>query len=123
MEFVLLFLFLLSIIYCCDIPVIRGDEIFENNHNSILYGVGLSLIAAYIFYIFQVIIPRFLRFRRVRNIGYIKLYEVEKSMTKVFSFLQGSTPNLEITISKELIKNYIEDINIFYEKSLYDCIS
>ncbi len=120
MDFVLMFLCFVSIIYCCDIPVIKGFEVFVNNHDSMLYGVGLSVIAAYIFYFFQVIIPRFLRFRRTRSIGYTKLYEVEKSMIKVFSFLQGEIPNLGIMISQEFIKKYLEKINIFYEKSRYE---
>lgn len=120
-EFGLLLLFLLSIIYCCDIPVIKGYEVFVNNHDSMLYGVGLSVIAAYIFYVFQVIIPRFLHFRQTRNIGNTRLYEVEKSMAKVLSFLQGEPPNPgRIPLSKELIRNNLEEIDIFYEKSRYE---
>lgn len=41
-------------------------------------------------------------------------------MTKVFSYLQGEAYNQEITVSKELIKNHLEKINIFMEKSRYD---
>lgn len=41
-------------------------------------------------------------------------------MTKVFSHLQGEAYNPEITVSKELIKNHLEKINIFMEKSRYD---
>lgn len=45
-------------IYCTDLPVISSKFCFlVNDHNSMLYGVGLSIIAAYIFYIFQVVIP------------------------------------------------------------------
>ena len=64
MEFVLLLLCLVSIVYCCDAPVIKGFEVFVNNHDSMLYNIGLSIIASYIFYVFQVLIPRVLRFRR-----------------------------------------------------------
>ena len=120
LELVLLLLCLVSIVYCCDAPVIKGFEVFVNNHDSMLYNIGLSIIASYIFYVFQVLIPRVLRFRRTRNIGRSKLYEVEKSMTKVFSYLQGEAYNPEITVSKELIKNHLEKINIFMEKSRYE---
>lgn len=41
-------------------------------------------------------------------------------MTKVLSFLQGDIPSLENTISKNLIENYLNDINIFYERSKYE---
>lgn len=120
MEFVLLLLCLVSIVYCCDAPVIKGFEVFINNHDSMLYNIGLSIIAAYIFYVFQVTIPRALRLRRTRNIGCTKIYEIEKSMIKVFSFLQGEIQNSEIAVSKESIKNHLEKINIFEEKSRYE---
>lgn len=88
-DFILLFLCLISIIYCCDIPAIKGFEVFVNNHDSMFYGVGLSVISAYIFYVFQVIIPRFIRFKQVRNIGCAKLYDIEKLMIEVLGLLQG----------------------------------
>jgi len=47
-----------ALVYCCDIPVMNGFEIFINDKQSIYYGVGLSIIASYIFYIIQVAIPQ-----------------------------------------------------------------
>lgn len=89
MDFVLFALFLVSLIYCCDMPAINGFEIFVNDHDSMLYSIGLSIIASYIFYVFQVAIPQILHFRRARSIGCIKLYEIEELMIMVFSVLQG----------------------------------
>ena len=58
MEFIVLSIItLISFIYCCDYPAIEGFEFLINNKQSIFYGVGLSIIAAYIFYIIQVFIP------------------------------------------------------------------
>lgn len=48
MEFILFALFVVSIIYCCDMPVIKGAEVFVNNHDSMLFGIGLSIIVSYI---------------------------------------------------------------------------
>ena len=81
MDFVLFALFLVSLIYCCDMPAINGFEIFVNDHDSMLYSIGLSIIASYIFYVFQVAIPQILHFRRARSIGCIKLYEIEEKYT------------------------------------------
>ena len=95
MDLILLCLCIISIIYCCDVPVISGFEIFVNDHNSMLYGIGLSLIAAYIFYIFlqqniyKTIIPRNIRFKQTQHFICAKLYDVEISMNKIFSLLQG----------------------------------
>ncbi|MCD8150770.1 MAG: hypothetical protein LUE92_14665, partial [Clostridiales bacterium] len=77
MNLILFLLFLLSIIYCCDEPVFfKGCEMLVNNHDSMLYGIGLSVIAAYIFYIFQVVIPQFLRFKQTQVIGSVKLEDI-----------------------------------------------
>ena len=64
----------------------------------------------HIYYVFQVIIPRFLHFRQKREIGCIKLYEIEKIMIKNLSILRGEI----------IYKNYLEKINIFYEISKYE---
>lgn len=59
MEFVLLTLItIISAVYCCDVPVWSGFAIFVNQKDSMWYGIGLSIIAAYIFYIIQVYIPQ-----------------------------------------------------------------
>lgn len=116
-DFILLFFCLISIIYCCDIPVIKGFEVFVNNHDSMFYGIGLSVISAYIFYVFQVIIPRFIRFRQVKNIGWNKLYDIENLMTKIFGFLQGDMNRPVTDISKESVKSYLDKIDIFTKNS------
>lgn len=119
-EFILLFLCLISIVYCCDIPAANGFDLFVNNHNSLFYGIGLSIIAAYIFYIFQVIIPRFIHFRRTRAIGCSKLYDIEKSMENVLHLLQGDIHKPVTEISTESVKPYLDKINIFTQNSVYE---
>lgn len=118
-DFILLFFCLISIVYCCDIPAIKGFELFVNNHDSMFYGIGLSVIAAYIFYVFQVIIPKFIRFRQVRNVGCNKLYDIEKLMAQVFGLLQGDINKPVMETSKESVKSYLEKIDIFTKNSRY----
>lgn len=118
-DFILLVLCLISIVYCSDIPVIKGFEVFVNNHNSMLYGIGLSVISAYIFYVFQVMIPRFIRFTQVKNIGCDKLYDIETLMRDVFGLLQGDMREPVTETSKEFIKLYLDKINIFTKNSGY----
>lgn len=124
MNFVLFTFFLISLIYCCDIPVINGFEVFVNSHDSMLYSIGLSIIASYIFYIFQVVIPQILHFRKTRNIGCIKLYEIEELMIMVFSVLQGKIyyPDSKKPVNEqnEAIKKHLDDIDIFCESSRYE---
>lgn len=124
MDFVLFALFLVSLIYCCDMPAINGFEIFVNDHDSMLYSIGLSIIASYIFYVFQVAIPQILHFRRARSIGCIKLYEIEELMIMVLSVLQGEiyhpdTPKAT-NEQNEAIKKHLNDIDIFCEGSRYE---
>ena len=83
-DFILLFFCLISIVYCCDIPAIKGFELFVNNHDSMFYGIGLSVIAAYIFYVFQVIIPKFIRFRQVTPLyNFLKNKITHKALSHV----------------------------------------
>lgn len=47
-------------VYCCDIPIIHPNFWFLVNHKDdgdLLYNIGVSFIAAYIFYVFQICIP------------------------------------------------------------------
>lgn len=83
-----------------------------------LYGIGLSLIAAYIFYIFQVIIPRNIRFKQTQHFICAKLYDVEISMNKIFSLLQGKAQCNNI--SKEEIASYLSGIDVFTKNSRYE---
>lgn len=119
-NLILLFFCLISIVYCCDIPAIKGFEVFVNNHDSMFYGIGLSIISAYIFYVFQVIIPKFIRFKQVKCIGCAKLYDIEDSMTRVFGLLQGDINKPVAETSKKSIKSYLDKINIFNKNSRYE---
>lgn len=119
MDLILLFFCLISIVYCCDIPAFKGFEIFINNHDSMFYGIGLSVISAYIFYIFQVIIPRFIRYKQVRSIGCAKLYDIENLMAEVFSILQDNIDRPITEISGESVKSYLDKIDIFNKNSGY----
>ena len=57
MEFwILTILAVISVVYCCDFPVIIDMPWLINNHDSIFYGIGQSIVAAYIFYLIQVVI-------------------------------------------------------------------
>lgn len=56
-DIILFLLFLIGVIYCCDFQAYKGFESLIHDHNSMWYGVGLSIIAAYIFYLIQIYLP------------------------------------------------------------------
>ena len=58
--------FLLSLLYCCDCPVLWNLTFLVADHNSVAYSVGLSIIAAYIFYVIQTL-PGFIKRKRKYN--------------------------------------------------------
>lgn len=49
---------LIALIYCSDYQVLHGFEFLIHEKDSMWYGIGISIIAAYIFHIFQVVIPK-----------------------------------------------------------------
>lgn len=75
----------ISIIYCCDIPVISGWEFMVNQKESMIYGVALSVIASYVFYFIQIWLPKKQReykaniYLRSRVISYLEnFYDIIK---------------------------------------------
>lgn len=105
-------------VYCTDLPVISSKFYFlVNDHNSMLYGVGLSIIAAYIFYIFQVVIPEWLNIWK--NKGFIneKIKSIKEQMEVIMHILYSKPLNEaeENDVLKEIgSTNFYEDSsNIF----------
>lgn len=99
-------------IYCTDLPVISSKFCFlVNDHNSMLYGVGLSIIAAYIFYIFQVVIPEWLNIWKNKEFINEKIKFIKEQMEVIMNIL--SSKHLEEAEEKDAIKE-IGNID-FYE--------
>lgn len=48
----------ISFVYCCDFPVLFGMNFLVNQKDSIWFAIGCSIIASYIFYCVQVVIPQ-----------------------------------------------------------------
>lgn len=99
-------------IYCTDLPIISSKLWFlVNDHNSMLYGVGLSIIAAYIFYIFQVVIPEW--FNVWKNKGFIneKIKYIKEQMEVIMHILYPKPLN---EVEENDVLKEIENIN-FYE--------
>lgn len=59
-DLILLIVFLLSLLYCCDCPVLWNLTFLVADHDSVAYSVGLSIIAAYIIYVIQTL-PGFIK--------------------------------------------------------------
>ena len=54
-----------SIVYCCDIQVVRGFDFFINQKNSMWYSIGTSIIASYIFILYKYIFRGFVKIGRL----------------------------------------------------------
>ncbi len=118
-EVILLILFVLSCVYCSDLPVIAGAEIFINNHDSLLYSVGTGIIASYIFYIIQVVLPRFYERRKKLPIACQKLYEIEQHMEKVGGLLQGESITEMESLTTSKVMGYLSKTDVFEMGSRY----
>ncbi|RHR20940.1 hypothetical protein DWX43_25205 [Clostridium sp. AF19-22AC] len=104
---------IVSVIYCVDIPIINENfQFMVNNHDSMLYGVVLSIIAAYIFYILQVAIPEKIRAKQNRDLIYPKLQTIERKMESIIKIIYPSF-SIENTIEKESILKQLNDVNLF----------
>lgn len=99
-DVVLLVICLICIIYCCDFPVWLDLQFLVNDKDSMWYGIGLSIIAAYVFYMIQVFIPTHIRKAKYKKLVFAKLEEIASCMGNTISILAG--------------KAYVEGENIDY---------
>lgn len=112
MFLVLSVMALIFAIYCTDLPVISSKfSILVNDHNSMLYGIGLSIIAAYIFYIFQVVIPERTNIQKNKKFINEKIKFIKEQMEVIMNILYSK--HLEEAEEKDAIKE-IGNID-FYE--------
>lgn len=111
-DFVLLLLFLASIIYCCDFQAYEGFKFLVNDHESMAYGVGLSIIASYIFYAIQIYLPTIKNKLKYSEFITSKLYSIREDMKLTITILTGkSIVNIE-----EMRKNIVHEIK---EKDIF----
>lgn len=69
MEFwILTVLAVISFIYCCDFPALFNLNLLINRKDSIWFAMGCSIIAAYIFYCIQVVLPQKINERKAFEI-------------------------------------------------------
>lgn len=130
MVFVILTLFaIVSVVYCCDFNALKGFEFLINQKDSMWYGVGLSIIASYIFYVIQVWIPEQQKRRKAESIlvphikDYLEnVYEIVKIVESVCNISkEKGRIHLQcnyIRVEKSDWKNiYVEKIDLEnYEK-------
>ena len=72
-------LFLLSVLYCCDVPAWNGFEFLIHN-KELLTNVGYSVIASYVFYLIQIVIPDYINRKRAEE-------ETQDSFKKLYNEL------------------------------------
>ena len=88
-DIILFLLFLISVIYCCDHQAYKGFEFLIHDHNSMWYGVGLSIIAAYIFYLIQIYLPAIKNKLKYADFITAKLYVLKNDMRQTIRILLG----------------------------------
>lgn len=120
-------LFLLSVLYCCDLPAWNGFEFLIHN-KALLTNVGYSIIASYVFYLIQIVIPNYMNLKRAgekTKASFTKLYyelmEAKKLKEYFFEFDNdlitchaGKTFFL-----KKIEENKEEKIKIFEKKEIF----
>jgi hypothetical protein len=117
MFWILTVIAVLSVIYCVDAPLLCEKMTFLiNDHDSILYGVGLSIVAAYIFYIFQIAIPEWRNNRKNRPLINEKLKSINKKMESIRKILGDEKKSDETKLKTNLEKTdlFSEGAKEFY---------
>lgn len=117
--FILTILAVISGIYCCDLPSFINSPLFVNDHNSILYGIGQSIIASYIFFLIQVVIVDKIRLHKCRDAAYYEISGIKSNMESISELLSGERDIKEYEEDK--IKDHLKNMNFFQYGSGMDC--
>lgn len=115
---VLTILAVISAVYCCDLPAIFNIPFLINDHDSLMYGIGVSIIAAYIFYVIQIVIPERVRMYKCSNAAYIQLSELEDNMKMIFFMLSGKRYLNECCLDD--IRRHLTENNVYETGSTCD---
>lgn len=115
MFWCLTILTMICVIYCIDVPIVSGVfSCLVNKHDSMLYGVGLSIIAAYIFYIIQNVLPMKLREKNERKFIVEKLTKICEYMEANLRQITGDKiENVKEDVLLDLLEKHFEQNNIF----------
>ena len=116
---ILTILAVISGIYCCDLPSFINSPLFVNDHNSILYGIGQSIIASYIFFLIQVVIVDKIRLHKCRDAAYYEISGIKSNMESISELLSGERDIKEYEEDK--IKDHLKNMNFFQYGSGMDC--
>lgn len=115
-DIILFVAFIISIIYCCDIPIICNMN-FLVHDNTLAYNICLSIIGAYIFYVMQTL-PSFIK-RKIKYDKYIKskLTEIVTYMNDTIYILLREHCGDDYKKAKNKLKQNIDKIDIFTKGS------
>lgn len=129
MEFyILTALTVISFVYCCDAPVLFGMEFLINQKDSIWYAIGCSIIASYIFYCIQVVLPQKYNEKRAYDILSRKITNLVSEAYHLFVFCNNickiDTANDQITIPTVYVINIVAGKeNPWIEKIMIDTLA
>lgn len=115
-DIILFLLFLISVIYCCDHQAYKGFEFLIHDHNSMWYGVGLSIIAAYIFYLIQIYLPAIKNKLKYADFITAKLYVLKNDMRQTIRILLGKELD-DLDELRRGIEHQIQQRDIFLDGS------
>lgn len=114
-DIVLLILTILSVVYCCDFTAWFDWPWLIADKSSMWYAICLSTVSAYIFYLCQVKLPEWIKYRKNRKLIYFFISVLEKRMEETLEILTGvqycnqETGELLIYIEKMLQEKNIFD--------------
>ena len=110
-NYLLFILFILSIIYCCNLPLLIELPFLICDKESMLYDVAIGIISAYIFYVIQILLPKLINKFKYRKFILQKLHNIKYNMKKTVEIISGID---NYSVDKTDI---ISEIEIYLKKS------
>lgn len=115
MDVILIILAIIMLVFCCDIPVIKGFEIFDHTGKDFLYDIYMAMLTAIIFYFLQKQYTHFVRKRKYEKIVYYQCQTVAECIKSIICMITKENDYDKITV--DVLNDSLQNINFYTQGS------
>lgn len=116
-DMILIILAINMLIFCCDIPVISGFELYDHSGKDFLYDISMALLTTIFIYFLQKKYTHFMQIKRYDKIVFIQCRGVVECIQEMVRMITGETDYLKI--SNDVVENKLKEIDIDNEGAKY----
>lgn len=110
-DYLLCFIAANMLVFCCDVPVLKGFEMYDHTGKDFLYDISMALLTTIFIYFLQKKYTQFVQIKKYDKIIYMQCQEVFECVKEIVRMTTGQYDYLNISrelVVAELKKNDID---------------